>query len=165
MFTDFFKTSKAWQEEIVFTTVAAISSYEFSADAVIDSLVCVLTADDAPVAATMSEPSVVVLGVEPTTAEALTATFALTCSDPLDSEDYPKFPKWVLTKYSTVIIDGLRSRMQLQPAKPYSNQQLGVLNARKFSAGCASARTEVRHQNLYGGQRWTFPQFAVGSQR
>lgn len=165
---DFFKASKSWREDVVFNTIANTTSYELTTDAggAIDTLMQVLDANNMSVGATMSEPGTLVLNVKPTSVFALTATVALSVDDPKDRESYPVYPSWVTTKYSTTIIDGLRARMMIQPAKPYTNQQLAIFHQRKFNAGVALARAEARHQHLYGGQTWRFPtNFARGSQR
>jgi hypothetical protein len=71
----------------------------------------------------------------------------------------------VLQKYGVGIAAGVAGRMMSQPAKPYTNERMGIYNTREFKRTLAEARNEVARQNLQGGQRWRFPAFASGSQR
>lgn len=165
--TEFLQFTKAWTEDVNFTTAVGVTDYEITPDAsaTVDSLVAVVNADGKPVGATMSDLGTVELNIEPTASEVLTAIVALSVDNPADREGNPVYPAAVLKKYMGTLIAGVTYRLQLQPTKSYSNQQLGILNMRKFRGGCATARAEIKHQNLYGGQRWRFPGFATGQQR
>jgi hypothetical protein len=65
---------------------------------------------------------------------------------------------WVLNLYMNDVINGVLGRMMGQTAKPYSNAQLSVLHARKFSSAIAFARQEANRRNIYRGQVWRYPQ-------
>lgn len=78
----------------------------------------------------------------------------------------PIAPEFVLKVYSKTIIDGVLGRMMMQQAKTYSNNALGLFHLRSFRDGITIARNDTWNQNVFGGQRWRFPQgFAANSQR
>jgi hypothetical protein len=155
----FFKGSNIWQEDIAFETEDAVTTYDVlpSGVATINRLVGVHNADNIPVAGTMRVPGVLVLGRAPTAGQTLTATVALTVSEPASRDDYPEHPDWILAQYNDVLLAGLLSGLMAQIAKPYSNERMAIYNGRKFRAGISRAKVEANHHNLYGGQRWTFP--------
>ncbi len=164
---DFCTDSKIWQEDIDFETVADQREYTIVENeaATMITLMSVVNSDDIPVAATMKTPAVISLQTLPSEAHTLTARVALTVVDPVDTNDYPYMPEWLLKKYYATILEGVVGLMMAQPAKPYTNERMAIYHTRKFRSGIAVARAEVRHQNLYGGQTWRFPSFAKGSQK
>ncbi len=164
---DFFTDSKIWREEIVVVTVAGQTDYQIYEEepATMITLMGVVNANDGAVPATMPVPGTLVLRTEPSQVETLTATVALTVVDPVDTDEYPHVPDWLLKKYYATIMEGVIGLMLAQPAKPYTNERMAIYHTRKFRAGIAVARAEARHQNIYGGQAWRFPTFARGSQK
>lgn len=94
----------------------------------------------------------------PSEATTYSVTIALTCIDPTDSNNYPTFPTWILDKYDQYLMAGTIGRLLMQPAKPYSNTQLGLFHLRKFREGVGFARSEAAHGNVYRGQSWRYPQ-------
>lgn len=159
---EFFKYTRSWQEDIVFETGAGETSYEIDPDedGTIISLLAIENASETPVRGTMAVPGIVILDTEPSQVEELTATVALTVVDPVRTDDYPRLPDWFLTKYYDAVLDGLLSRMMLQPAKPYTNERLALLRGRTWRAKLASAKAEALHKNRQGGQTWRFPSYA-----
>ena len=164
---DFFTDTKVWQEDIDFDTVVDQRDYPIveNESATMITLMGVVNSEDIPVAAAMQTPGSVSLQTLPSDVQTLTATVALTVVDPVDTDEYPYVPEWLLKKYYATIFEGVVGLMMAQPAKPYTNERMAIYHTRKFRSGIAIARAEVRHQNLYGGQTWRFPGFAHGSQR
>jgi hypothetical protein len=95
-----------------------------------------------------------------------TATVALSIDDPVQKDGYPEFPAWILEKYGVGLLDGVVGRMMLQPAKPYTNPQLGAAHLNAFHRTVSTAGTESVHRNVHNAQAWVFPQnFATRTQR
>jgi hypothetical protein len=157
---DFFQDTNIWFEDIEFETIAGEKNYNLFATSpsAIVRLINVTDNRGFVVGAYMDTPGELQLANEPINAQTYVARVTLTINDPLDREGNPVFPMWVLNKYQNDIVDGVLGRMMAQPAKPYSNSQLAVLHARKFSSAIAFARQEANRRNVYRGQRWAFPQ-------
>lgn len=174
---DFFRGSNVWQEDIDVTIPAndpAGTSYDLvpSSPSTVDKLMWVFQAPTTPnllrgptVTAAMSIPGLMTLRVQPSTSVVYRATVALTVQDPTRRDGYVSFPAWVLSKYRSVLIDGIVGRMMAQPNKPFTNMQLSVFHSRKFVSGTSSARVEMTRNNKYRQQAWCFPGFVRGSQR
>lgn len=160
----FFKETNAWQESIDFETEDGVTTYDILPPGVatINRLMEVRNADETPMRATMRVPGVLELAFEPEGGHVYTATVALTVTDPVSRDEFPEYPDWALTQYNDVILAGLLAAMMAQIAKPYSNERMAIYNARTFRIGLSRARVEARHQNLYSGQRWTFPRAFIG---
>lgn len=85
---------------------------------------------------------------------------------PQTKDQLPVAPEFVLRRYNEAITSGVIGRMMMQPMKSYSNPQLATYHLRKFRDGIVAARQEAWTQNLFGGQRWQFPQtFRTNNQR
>jgi len=166
-FDEFFRDSGVWEQEINFTIRSGKSDYEIWPDSgAIITLMSLVNATNIPVPATMEEPGIIILNTEPSNTEVLTATVKVTVADPNDTDDYPYIPSWLLKRYYTTLLDGTVSKLMMQPAKPYTNERLGIVHMRKFRSGIAVAQSQSRHKNLHGGVRWQFPTgFRAGSQR
>lgn len=160
----FFQRTNIWQEDISFTTVVNDTSYDVypaASTSVINRLMWVKDSDGIVIDATMATPGApgtIDLRYAPSNARTLTATVALTTTDPVDGDGNPVFPIWVLNKYNDVIEAGVLGRMYAQPAKPWSNLQLASFYQRKFDGGASEARVEVRRKNTYATGAWRFPQ-------
>jgi len=164
---DFLQRSLFWQEEIDYTVSVGRKDYEIVGTEVgqICSLLSNVNSNGASVAATMPNAGTVLLDLEPSEVEEYTAKVAYTVVDPTETDSYPTIPDGLLVLYGVGILAGLIGRMMMQPAKPYSNERMGILNMRKFNGAIATARAAVQHANLFGGQTWRFPSCAVGTQR
>lgn len=174
---DFFKGSNVWNEDIELEVPGqdpAGTQYEITptGPALIDKLLWVFTRPDQPtisrgsgIGASMQIPGVLVLNNQPSSDVVYLVTVALTVQDPTLRNGYVTFPAWVLAKYRDVILAGLLGGMMMQPNKPYSNNQLAVLNKRIFKQGIVAANADWRRNNTYRMQAWAFPRFATGSQR
>lgn len=166
---EFLTDSRCWLSEFNVRVRAERDSYDIepTEPGTIISLVSLVNSTtDVPVRATLQSPEVLVLASTPSEAATLVATVTLTVVDPVDVDDYPVIPTWLLAKYHLGILSGLLGRMMSQQAKPYSNERMAVFHTRKFRSQIAIARAEARHKNLYGANTWRFPQsFASGRQR
>jgi hypothetical protein len=164
---EFFQTTKAWQEDIAFNTTSGQDTYTVSPveQGEIESLMKVVQKidsnrqNDIPVAATMPSLGTVLLGYMPSSTIALTATVSLTVIDPVDANNYPVYPSWLLPKYYQCILHGVVGTMMAQKAKPYTDERLAIVNLRSFRNRMASARISVQRENTYTAQAWRFPRF------
>jgi hypothetical protein len=164
---DFLQRTNIWREDIDFVAAPGRTSYELigTEPGYVVSLLCSVNSAGLPVAATMEIPGTLDLAADPSHREELTATVSYTVVDPTGSDDFPQMPEGILLKYGQWILAGVIGRMMSQPAKPYTNERMGIFNLRKYGVGVAHAISATRHKNVYGGQAWCFPRFARGSQR
>ena len=164
---EFLKDSNVWQEEIAFSTIADDDTYTIEpVDGVINRLMRLNDANNIPVGVTMQVPGELVLNNTPAAVSALTATVALTCIDPTDSNEFPIVPEWILDKYFNGIIDGIVGKLMMHPSKPYTNKEVSIYHTRRFRNVVTQAISEMKRTNLYGAQAWSFPSsFAVRRKR
>ena len=166
---DFLTTAECWFEDINFDVVPTTDVFLLKPDSYtylvnpaeggsIMRLQRVLDANASVVGATMPVIPNIVLVLSPNTAQTYRARVSKTVGGSLTTDGYPIFPPWILDKYGVEILDGLLGRMMSQPAKPYSSPRIAELRIRSFNAAQAQARTDARHENIYAGQRWSFPQ-------
>lgn len=106
----------------------------------------------------MSIPGTLVLEFAPTLPATWVARVAKTVVDPTDADDTPVIPAWITGQYAEAFTNGTLGRLMIQPAKPYSNVQLGGYHTKLARAEACDARVEALKANLYGGQVWRFPQ-------
>lgn len=161
---EFFMDSNIWKETIPVTTVAGEDTYQLgSAEAgQIHRLMWVLDGNDIQVSATMEEPGVLVLATEPNSVQTLNATVTLTVTDPTTTDRFPIVPDWIADRWANHWKDGVLARLMSMPNKPFTNTQLAVYHAKKFSDTVGFARSEAQRMNTYKTQAWRFPQsFAV----
>ena len=164
----FFRDSSIWQEDVTFSVTAGdpvgtIYYIEPESVSAIVRLMYVFNLDRLQQRASMQIPGEVTFLTpppqqEPPATYQYVATVALSIIDPVQSDGYPEFPQWILDKYGLGILDGVLGRMMLQPAKPYTNEKLGVAHWGAFRKTCSIAGTEATHRNVHGAQSWMFPQ-------
>lgn len=160
---DFFRTSTCWRETISVQFEDGVSDYELFTDdlpARVVSLIGVTSPDGINVPATMKNPNMLTLFQDVTPGE-YSISVILTVANRVNDEQYPRFPQWVSDMYGDAIADGVVGRMAAMPAKPYSSVNHAAFYTRKFKAAALSARIDTNRENLVGGQRWMFPQFAA----
>jgi len=165
---DFFGTSNIWTEDIDFAVTTSTDIYNLvpAEDGIINRLMSLVNSDGVMQHATMYTPGEIKLQYKPTQADTFTARVAKTVTDPVDNENYPVFPDWVIGKYGNDILDGVLGRMMGQLAKPYSSPTLAMFHLRRFQQAINKARAEAMHGNVYRAQNWRFPQsFASGRHR
>lgn len=166
---EFCVRSSVWQDEQPLNTRAGKSEYEVSApqhDAYYTQLLS-LHKDDgdgddntkgSPVKAVLDSPTVLRLLSTPTTAERLIARFAMAPQPTDEIADKPAIPDEYWSKYHDVLYEGALARMLAQPAKPYSNERLGIYHGRRFVAMTSLVKNEHYSGNVRGGQNWSYPQ-------
>lgn len=157
---EFFVETNMWAEDVPFTASPGIKEYLFENEGAsrVHRLEYVKPAsEDRFVQATLLEGGRVVLRDDVNVATAMIARLILSVRDPVDGEDMPQFPTWIMQRYFHLLVEGTVARLMGQPAKPYSNERLSVYHARKFRNMMAVARGDARKVNIYDGQRWRFP--------
>jgi len=108
-------------------------------------------------------PDRIILMYSPSTATTWRAAFAKNISDPPLSATQPlpvidTGASWVIDMYRDAFRFGTLGYLFMQPAKPYSNPKLGAMNWQSYVAERGRARTAILHENVYGGQKWMYPQ-------
>lgn len=166
---EFCVRSCVWQHRQPFNTRAGKSKYEVTPaqhDAYYTQLVS-LHKDDGdgddntngpPVKAVLDAPTTLRLLTTPTTVERLIAVFAMAPQPTDEISDYPAIPDEYWSKYHDVLYEGALSRMLAHPAKPYSNERLGIYHGRRFVAMTSQVKNDHYNGNVRGGQNWSFPQ-------
>jgi len=108
----------------------------------------------------MNVPGVITLSYAPSTAVEWKAIIAKTL-DTVSSDGYPDLhpdDNWIIDKYGDGIQFGILGRLQSMPAKPYSNAKGAKDNWQIYVTERGKARTDMLKANVFGGQRWVFPQ-------
>jgi hypothetical protein len=158
---EFFRTTNAWQEAVPFTTLQDKRTYEIVPTVgLFVRLMQVRDGENYNRAAIMDQDMFVVLRDLPTGGSTYIAWLAVTCVDPVKRDGWPEVPAELLSKYYEPLTEGLLGRMMLQPAKPYSNPEIGTLHQRRFHNTMAIVRTDMQHAFTYDVQNWRFPRFA-----
>lgn len=109
----------------------------------------------------MGYPGQITLRYAPSQAETWMATVAKTPVDPTDPQNYPDIDSsayWIVDKYRDAFYYGTLARVQIQPSKTYSNPKMAGINMQQYIYQRGKARTDATKSNVYGGQRWMFPQ-------
>lgn len=166
---EWFRASNSWKEDITFAGNIDLPSQVYTIVPTfgqIDQLVKLVNEGGTPVQASMEVPGTVVPKNTLDDGVKYTATVTLTVELPTTKLGYPDFPDWVLVKYMHEIKAGVLGKMMAQQGKTYSNVTGAGFYLKKFEIGKTKARVAIQQGNLYGGQRWTFPQsFMTNSQR
>lgn len=158
---EFFKTTNAWQEFVPFDTLQDKRVYEIVPTVgIFVRLLGVRDQDGYWRVGWMTEDLFLTLRDLPTGGFEYTAVLAITCLDPTKKDGWPEVPAELLQKYYEPLLEGLLGRMMMQPAKPYSNPDLGTLHQRRFHDRMAVARVELLHGSTFNAQAWRFPKFA-----
>lgn len=169
---EFFTDSNIWQDQLAVPVTTATATYTLtpSDTSQITRLMSVNTSatnGSLQVFATMQVPGTMILKNTPTVADTLVVVIAKTVIDPVSSGSpgddpiqygFPNYPTWVVDKYFLGILDGLIGQMMAQTAKPWTNEKLAVFHLRKFQQVITTARNEANRMNVFGAQRWTYPQ-------
>lgn len=110
---------------------------------------------------TMPQPGWISLSYPPSSDVTWKAVYAKTPTDPTDADKHPDMEPWdywIVDKYRECLYFGTLGRLQASPSKPYSNTGLAKYNLQNYRSELGKARTDVLKANMYGGQRWMFPQ-------
>jgi hypothetical protein len=108
----------------------------------------------------MTKPGVIQLMYAPSTATTWNAVVAKT-ADEVTTDGYPDLvsaDEWIVSKYGDGLHYGVLGRLQTMPAKPHTNLKVGAANWQYYIAERSRARGDAAKANVYGGQRWMFPQ-------
>lgn len=164
---DFLDRTNAWYEEVPIAVSPASRTYPFTlTEGASNRLMMLYDPLDASPdkhwvqgGVQLTNPYVIELRYAPSSAVTWNAMIAKTL-DTVGSEGYPDFNTgaWIIDKYGDGIHYGILGRLQMMPGKPYSNAKLGASNWQVYVTERGQARTDVLHSNVYGGQRWMFPQ-------
>lgn len=161
-------TNTLWEDQNFLTRVGKLE-YEISAseaDLYITKLHSVVHNQDnlpvgtqsvpIPIAAYLSSPTTLRLRNMPTEAQRFTMRVVL-APKPTDKFDsIPNIPESFFDKYNEAFTEGVLAEMMAQPAKPYTNERLGIFHGRRFQAMMSTAKIEAVNGELLGGQSWRF---------
>lgn len=109
----------------------------------------------------MQVPGWITLASAPSSAVTWAAVIAKIPTDPTNADKHPDMEPWdwwIVDKYRECLYFGTLGRLQASPSKPYSNTGLAQYNLKNYRSELGKARTDTVKANLYGGQRWMFPQ-------
>lgn len=169
VFTDFFDWSDCWRESIPFTVLpptqtnpTAVLNYNIAtSEGQIIRLLGVLDPNSVPQSAIMPTQGTITLQNAPNQQQG-TLTYTAVVSKnvvlPNAKDDFPLVPDFVLTRYPTVIIAGLKAKMMIQKAKPYSDPQMARIHWATFQNGWVQAKNDAEKANTVGAQAWRYPQ-------
>lgn len=172
---DFLNETNIWQEEIPFQVSPQSRQYTITpvGKGHIERLLMVFDPANAAYDKRWTQqgirfqpPDKVLLMYAPSTATTWMAAVAKNIAETdLPPGDYatqlPVFKPsniWILERYRDAFRYGTLGYLMMQPAKPYSNPKLGSFNWQNYVSIRGRARTDVLHANVYGGQRWMYPQ-------
>lgn len=161
---EFLDRSDAWTEEVEFVVPAGERKTEIAPFAGRVNRLLYVTLDDRAVrGVTLGAPEAngyipIIMPLRDSYTHPYVATVALTVSDPVNRDAFPIMPNEIVERYTQVLMDGLLSRMYLQPNKPYSNAAMAAVYTTKFRGGAARAKNEAVQGRTRGSQAWSFPQ-------
>lgn len=93
----------------------------------------------------------------PSIVQRLRGTFSVVPRATDKMDEYPAIPQAFWDKYHDAIMEGVLSRMMSQPAKPYSNERLGIFHGRRFKSATSMAKNDLYNGDVRGGQNWSYP--------
>jgi hypothetical protein len=172
VFEDFMVETNVWVEEVPFTVQPNVLQYQVTLVGKGSPVRLMMVFDPAAgwperrwtqQGVRFRPPDQILLYYSPSTATTWTAAFAKKITDPPISPTQP-LPTgsddidWIIDRYRDCFVHGTLGKLFLQPAKPYSNLQLGQFHRQNYIAKRSRARVDVLHENVYGGQRWMYPQ-------
>lgn len=167
---EFFTETNIWTEEIDMPVVPGTLSYTLTAPAKGAIKRLLLLYNPAQIfpykswvnnGIQMQVPGVVTLTYSPNQAETWKAVVAKYNSDPTNSANYPDIDtasQWIVDDYRDAFYYGTLSYIQFQPSKPYTNLKQAAANRQMYISKRGQARTDALKANIFGGQRWVFPQ-------
>ena len=166
---EFCITTSAWVDATDVTLEPQTNLYDLvppDANSDIKRIMYVENADrDAPrwtAGAWMPAPGVMQIDFLPAVEQDIVVFVALQPNELGCKQNFPGVPDWFWTDYTRTLTDGLIGNMLVQPAKPYSNPQMGQFYLKRFINGMSTARIQASNGRRYDAQRWVFPQgFAV----
>ncbi len=158
---EFCSDTNAYQQDVALTTQAGFNDYTLvPADTNNGPVRLIFIYDSAGLGVDGYMPVVPIvrLSVTPTGVTTYTCTVALAPNEQAGGVTAaPTMPDWFWDSYVDTIRDGVLGRLLTQPAKPYTNLQMGMVYLKTFSQGKNQAKTQTLHGNNYRGQNWRFP--------
>lgn len=170
VFRDFCEQTNIWTEEVPINVTPNVTKYPFTvAHLGFPNRLCLLydpamkDPDKKWVQGniSMQVPGIIVLSYSPSSAATWNAVIAKIPEDPTNSQNYPDLEtadQWIVDKYRQALYHGVLGRLQSQPTKPYTNPALAKFNWQFYIAQRSKARGDVMKANVFGGQRWQYPQ-------
>lgn len=167
---DFFDMTNIWTEDVPFVVDPSNLSYQVTPAGkgvpnrlivVFDPLVYPQGTHWVQSGIEMQVPGTIVLMYAPSSSANWVATYAKNVTDPADVNGFPDIDTgsyWIIDKYRDAFYYGTMALLQRQPAKTYSNANEGVRNHQYYITQRGKARTDALKANVYGGQRWMYPQ-------
>lgn len=168
---EFFTDSGAWIEDLPINSIANQDTYAVAAanDGRLLRLIGLWDNTGIPVPAFMPNFGLLKLVHVPTTngdpTKPWTARFEKTVVPSAGTDVIPLAPDWTLTIFGEHIKDGVLGKLMNQPGKSYTNDSKAAYHLKRFRAGIALARTQMKRMNVVGAQAWSYPRFVKGSQR
>lgn len=169
VFEDFFDGTNAWIEEIPVLVTPNVLTYTVTpaGKGCINRLMMVYD----PATASPDKrwvqgsiqflpPDKIRLMYSPSTAKTWIAACSMNIQDPPVNglPDIDADAVWIIDRYRDAFRFGTLGYMMMQGAKPYSNAKLASYNWQNYVAERGRARSDALHANVYGGQRWMYPQ-------
>lgn len=169
LFKDFCDKTNLWTETVAIPVLPNITTYVFTVaeKGTPNRLIMLYDPAAGPVPhwvqsnVAMMIPGTLVMYYSPSTATAWNAVVAKTPTDPVRSDMYPDMLEssyWIVDKYREALTYGILGRLQAMPGKPYSNPKAAATNNQYYISERGKARTDAIKANVFGGQRWQFPQ-------
>lgn len=158
---EFLQESNIWQQAISLPVNTTTNIWTLPTPPVtpcaVHRLISIQASDGTQRNGNMQVIGTITLDNTPSVVDTYTVTVVTVLDDPTDGDTNPQFPAWIAQKYNNDLTEGVTGRLMSQQAKPYSNTTLAVYYLKRFQAAIAKASVEVRHQNIFGGQRWKYP--------
>lgn len=162
MLDDFCREGLAWRETITVPLTAGVTDYVITP--VGADIVRVYNVDHASLdlTRTIYEFGTLRFGSTPTASDASVPAYVVAALAPAitqgaDVENLVPGDMW--SKFHRVFLKGTLGLMMAQPAKPYSNPQLGAFYWRGYLSDRAVARRAADTNEIPGAQIWAFPRF------
>lgn len=173
---DFFERTNIWIEEVPIAVNPSTLSYPFtlSNKGRVNRLMIMYDPAQVPPVRwvmggiEMRVPNIITFAYAPASGATWNAVIAKVVGS-VDTDGYPEMiapDQWIISKYFDGIESGVLGKLQTMPAKPYTNLKLGAKNWQDYVAERGKARADAIKSNVYGAQRWQFPQnFATVSRK
>jgi len=155
--------SDIWTEDIPFETMPQVADYDIVpvTGRIVNLINCWYdgsTIQTGSISAVMPVPGWLQLALAPSEGKECWVKISLTVLDPVTRAGFPQCPTWILERYHDAISSGLIYKLALQPNKPWSNSELGVLHGQRFRNQIGQAKVDYLHAHTRGAQRWRYPQ-------
>ena len=167
---DFLSNTNIWTEEVPIAIEPNTFTYPFTVSHKGDIKRLMLVYDPAVArpdrqwvqgGVQMTKPGVLETRYAPAAATTWNAVVAKVLGEPVDGAGYPDMEEadhWIVDQYGDGVVSGIIGRLMAMPAKPYTSASLAKSYWQDYIAERSKARGDVTKANVYGGQRWQYPQ-------